>query len=360
MKKRNEQAVTDQGQLGQKPRSYFQRNARNGFAAALALSLAAAFSGCGKTEFLYWTQPRTGKQFNYSHRLRDIAGNPNLDVLWVIDNSPSMGPHQRRVIDNAQLFINEFSKQATLNWRIGLLSSDLSESPYLGLPPRPILDHTTPDAILKFQRGVGSLGLSGSGVEQFFEPVLRVVEGSAGNIFLRPDAILAVIFVTDAPEQSTVGAAEFLQSLELIKGSRDKIAGFGVLGPGDWGCPSTDDDWDYRSSKFEQFLSQVNGKNYKLCEDFGPGLAEMGKILVQLSISPKIFLEARPRAGTVKITYQGRVLPPGPKAEGGFWVYDPQLNAILFHDLDFAGSNNSIEDVQVSYLEDSGQDLPSG
>jgi hypothetical protein len=104
----------------------------------------------------------------------------------------------------------------------------------------------------------------------------------------------------------------------------------------------------------------VNGKNYKLCEDFGPGLAEMGKILVQLSISPKIFLEARPRAGTVKITYQGRVLPPGPKAEGGFWVYDPQLNAILFHDLDFAGSNNSVEDVQVSYLEDSGQDLPNG
>jgi hypothetical protein len=110
VKKSNERGWGDRELSRQVPRSFFQRASQKRFAAVLALALVSVFSGCGKTEFLYWTQPRTGKQFNYSHRLRDIAGNPNLDVLWVIDNSPSMGPHQRRVIDNAQLFINEFSK----------------------------------------------------------------------------------------------------------------------------------------------------------------------------------------------------------------------------------------------------------
>jgi hypothetical protein len=324
--------------------------------AGLGLTSLFAASGCRDTELLYWTQPNLGQSYSYSHKIRDIAGNPKLDVLWVIDNSGSMASHQQRVIDNTQAFMQNFIQEKYLDWRMAVLSSDTSNDPYLGILPQPVFDSKSPAPVATFQRAVGDLGTSGSAVEKFFEPVIEKLKSNPG--FLRSDAILGVIFVTDAPEQSPMSAASFLSQLEAMKGGRSKIAGFGVLGPGDWGCPSTDDDWDYSGSKYESFLELVQGKTYKLCEDFGPSLAELGKLLVQMTVAPKIFLETRPRAGTLRVVYKGQALPPGSKDDGGFWVYDPQINAVVFHDLDFAGADPTVEEVQVSYRQDTGQDLP--
>ena len=57
----------------------------------------------------------------------------------------------------------------------------------------------------------------------------------------------------------------------------------------------------------------------------------------------------RPQIQTIRVTWKNQALPGGPKAEGGIWQYDFDLNAIVFHDLEFAPDEN--EEVVISYEE---------
>ncbi len=50
--------------------------------------------------------------------------------------------------------------------------------------------------------------------------------------------------------------------------------------------------------------------------------------------------------------YKGEDLKGGLKEEKGYWLYDFDLNAILFHDLNFAPGDK--EEVTVEYREDDG------
>ena len=67
------------------------------------------------------------RQFN--HLLRESGG---VDILWVIDNSGSMSSYQNDVIRHTDKFMNEFTSAGRIDWRMGLISSDESEEPYLG------------------------------------------------------------------------------------------------------------------------------------------------------------------------------------------------------------------------------------
>ncbi len=60
----------------------------------------------------------------------------------------------------------------------------------------------------------------------------------------------------------------------------------------------------------------------------------------------------RPKPGTLFVRYKGQDLPGGPKEDGGYWFYDFELNAIVFHDLDFAPGDT--EQVEIEVKEDDG------
>jgi hypothetical protein len=64
---------------------------------------------------------------------------------------------------------------------------------------------------------------------------------------------------------------------------------------------------------------------------------------------PKIYLSNRPIAESLKVFYLGKELPAGQRAAGGYWIYDFDANAVLFHDLEFAKGDT--EKVVVQYLE---------
>jgi len=106
----------------------------------------------------------------------------------------------------------------------------------------------------------------------------------------------------------------------------------------------------YAGSVYEQFTALVPGKNYVLCSaDFGKNLADLGKDLVKRVQSPRIALTLRPQIETIRVRWRDKELPGGPQAQGGLWQYDFDLNAIVFHDLDFAPDEN--EEVVISYAE---------
>src|SRR3954469_18675110 len=81
-------------------------------------------------------------------RIENISDNydPLVDILFVIDNSGSMGSHQANLAQNIGLFIDQIKKNVNLNFHIGVISTDMSDSyqrgKLQGLPK--FVSNTTP------------------------------------------------------------------------------------------------------------------------------------------------------------------------------------------------------------------------
>lgn len=317
--------------------------------------LALIVVGCARnTDFLHHVVSTPPKEIT-THKVlvKDLIGDSRIDILWTIDNSYSMYDDQQEVIKNTAAFMDEFTKKTAVDWKMGLLSTDLSNSPYVGFTPATMLDTKTKNPVKVFQDAVGRLGIAGSGTEMWYEPVEKAIQGNP--TFLRKQAMLALIHVSDAPEQSYKMTTDaFADFLTLQKGALHRVLGYGVLWPIEW-CPASSGDttFNFSKSRYEEFFAKVKGATYSLCKaDFGHDLAALGKDIVKRITSPRITLSKRPRVSTIKVVHNGVELKGGFKDEGGLWLYDFDMNAIVFHDLEFAPGEK--EEVTVDYREDDG------
>ena len=310
----------------------------------LSGAMVLALSGCGKERYLF-LQNATN-HLDQDFPVKEVKGSSSVDILWVIDNSGSMGEYQNQVMTNSNAFMQDFIKQK-LNWKMGLISTDDNDSPYIGFAGTDQLDSTVANPVDLFADAVGRLGTSGSAVEATFVPILQSL--SQDPKFLRPKTPLAVIMVTDAEEQSRMEANVFLNRLATVTGGRNVFA-YGVFASQDLGCRSDEGEWDYQGSPYETFIkSAYVGQTYPLCRDFGTSLVNIAHDIVTRVAHTAIYLTSRPDTSTLKVLYKGKELPAGSQESGGFWVYDYGLNAVVFSSLDFAV--NDSDSVRVVYDE---------
>lgn len=307
-------------------------------------------SHCSRTaDLIYYQKEANPPVYSVEHKLKELQGDNKVDILWVIDNSGSMGDDHDNLIKNMDHFLDEFSK-SRLEWKMGLISTSYYDKPYVGLTPSSPLNFQTPDGINVFRRAVASLGTSGSGTEMIFDPIVKTLTEYPD--FARPNAMLAIIIVTDAHDQSEQhpDAKDVLDKLTTVKGSLRRALGYGVLGPMDFGCTDNagEEEWNYAGSTYEPFFQALHGKTYPLCSpDFGKNLAEMGKDLVKQIQHARIYLPERPIPKSIKVTCKGEEVLGGQESEGGHWVYDFELNAVVFSDTNFAPGDD--EFVRVEY-----------
>ncbi len=309
--------------------------------------LALAILSCGRQDdLLFYVKDVPQQLFEGTHKLKEIQGESQVDILWVIDNSGSMGSYQQDLIKNADTFINDFVSKGGLEWKMGIISSTLNNKPFIGFDAATLLTYQTKNNTDRFKAAVRKLGTFGDVSERFFAPITEHLTKFPD--FLRRRASLAVILLTDAPEQSRIPAATFLASLKSFKGDLKKVVTYGVFASVDFGCTFTDENWNYAGSPYEEVIKTTKGKVYKLCNnDFGKNLADLGKDLVERVRRPFIPLADRPVVSSVRVIYKGKDLPGGPVDQGGLWVYDFDLNRVVFHTLDFAPSDT--EEVTIQY-----------
>lgn len=310
----------------------------------IASAILLFTAGCSKENYLYVQKatPNTKQTF----KVKEMQGTNAVDVLWVIDNSGSMDSYQQEVIDNAKDFMQDFIKQK-FSWKMGIISTDESELPYGGFSNNYPIDSTVADPLDVFNRTVARLGTYGSGNEETFTPILNAF--TRDPYFLRANTPLAVIMVTDAPEQSRINAKDFISRLKLIIGDR-LLYTYGVFAAGDFGCNTDDDDWNYKNSPYETFINSANvSQTFPLCKDFAQSLSSITKDIVTRVSHSAIYLTGRPDLSTLRVLYQGEELPAGPTEKGGYWVYNYRMNAVVFNNLDFA--INDTDSVQVLFEE---------
>lgn len=305
-----------------------------------ALSFLVAFTvlGCGIESSKNLIVPKSViPKEDFSEKPKDFeAFNPRVDILFVIDSSGSMQSAQNNLSRNAFQFADAISKVSILDYHIGVLTTDMDDcrehcGKLVGFPT--FLEKSTPDFVGLLSRRM-QVGTDGSASEEMFGPVVSALSSpldtTSNSGFYRQDAFLAVIFITDAKDQSKYSAQDLLQFLKSKKVDPNRVLAYGVMvtQSDEKACPTSED----LDSKLEDFLaSVVNGdrtqKNIlSLCNpDYGVKLAEFARDIVKRTAG-QVKLSRVPNEKTIKVSYGTQEIPNDP-IKG--WVYQPSTNSIL-------------------------------
>jgi len=190
---------------------------------ALVFFALVLFSGCGSSNPSFSILP-TGQNFTQSASSFDNQ----LDILWVVDNSGSMGPLQANMVANFSSFISNFQNLG-YNYRMAVTSTDAykanpqfvsyysgynslslfqdggnnSNSPtgvFIITPQTANLDATFVDN--------ASTGINGSGDERAFSSLVTAMQNANNPAFLRSSSFLAVIILSDEDDFSLYSRTE--------------------------------------------------------------------------------------------------------------------------------------------------------
>jgi len=175
-----------------------------------------------------------------------------MDVLFVIDNSPSMREEQQNLSDNFDGFVESLRQfqDGGVDFRIGVTTTAFPTSVselVVGAPSAsgallktadmtaPWLSASDPDLSHQFH-ALATLGTNGAWDEQPLEAaraalIDRVADGQNAG-FLRPEALLALVVLTDEDDLSTdvmgefgskspIPVSSFIQSFDQLKGARE-------------------------------------------------------------------------------------------------------------------------------------------
>ncbi|MNS79778.1 hypothetical protein D3C72_1134400 [compost metagenome] len=269
---------------------------------------------------------------------------PKVDILFVIDSSGSMEDEQNKLSQNAREFANAISKVGFLDFHIGVITTDMQYDHCATecgrLKGRDVYyTKSTPNFVRELSNTL-MVGTRGSGTEVMFAPVQAalsppLVNGENAG-FYRQDAYLAVIFLTDAGEQSRISPTDFYNSLVTLKGDARKVLSYGVIRKylERYVCTASAEDSQI-TRILEDFLEMtINGGKAQpnvlsLCSaDYGAQLAEFAKDIVMRS-SGKVKLASLPLDGTIVVRYGTQVIP---NSLTSGWTYERSSNSIFLSD----------------------------
>lgn len=229
--------------------------------------------------------------------------NPQVDILFVIDNSDSMKSAQENLIRNLDGFTAGILKNKMIDYHIGVISVWDSSDRYIKtkkdsfeIGDLRFIKNTKSQSALNrrfvaksdknpsliaptLNIGVTPYAQGGPEYEEMFAPLAASLEktgrGAANEGFFRENAQLAIVLLTDADDSSNgITAEQMAQKLIDFKGGKaEKVSVYGVLvRPND---PDKVKDWDLRiHPKYHPECFDMTQKtpksNGKCTSGFGP------------------------------------------------------------------------------------------
>ncbi len=280
-----------------------------------------------------------------------------VDILFVVDNSPSMEQEQQKVMQGFAAFIFEVM-ESNSDFHIGVITTDLetNEGGILldpGIGGQRFIDPSSNDGdyAAPFMQLINGVGISGSGWEKGLQATKKALlphpagfADTENEGFVRPDAALAVIVVSDEDDCSDEGAlphqeqiecydmegllVPVLDYLELLKGLKDghdqEVTFSAIVGP-----PSVDSCEDTRAGhRYLTLATKLLGLKGDICApDFDDIMRELG--LTVTGIHTWFALEATPDLDTMEVMVDDVPVDEDP-GEGDGWSYRADDNAIYF------------------------------
>jgi len=295
-----------------------------------------------------------------------------VDVLFVVDNSGSMGDEQNSLAANFQNFITSATSQWQTDYHLGVITTDMDEGNALKGQlmgdPRYV---TLADPVSKFSSNV-KVGANGSGTERGLAamhaalslpltgkpdpavpcqsdadcsaPAKCVLEqgtkqcGGYNMGFVREDATLEVVFVSDEDDASSAALSFYIDFLKTIKGfANDNLMhAHSIVGDPGQGCDGSGGSADSGDRYFE-VSKQTGGKYHSICDsNWAYKLEDIGNVAFGLKV--QFFLSRPAVPDTIAVMVDGV-----PCAAG--WSYQADSNSVIF---DENGGCMPIENQKIS------------
>ncbi len=254
------------------------------------------------------------------------------DLLFVVDNSCSMYDKQNSLATNFSSFI-AYANQLKVPYQIGVTTTDDGPFGDQGQLRRStsnpmLLTPTTPNVATRFSEKV-NVGTNGSGLEQPLSAALKAVTAplitGANRGFLRPDASLSIIIVSDAPDQSSAPASYYLNRfMSLVPRNKAWLFTFSTIGPFTSPLPvGCTIDTGIDVGRYEPIITASSGIQADICtQDWARDLEAIGRN----ALGPRstLFLTAAPDlAEPVTVTVNGRAVRD--------FTVDPVTNAVTIN-----------------------------
>ncbi len=343
----------------------------------LYVPLCVVLAGCGETR-LRKTLPPDVRVDTFNQ-----LSASKVDVLWVVDNSGSMAARQENLAKNFQSFISVFSR-GSIDFRIAVTTTDIfkDQGQFRGNPK--VLSPSTPNLASAFAANI-RVGSNGSPYEAGMQAAqLALDRQSATNVprfnaldtcvstcalntlcktncetknpidFLRRDAYLYLIFVTDEEDESGQDLRYYWRAFETAKGigNDGTVTTAAIIGdvPSN-GCGATP------GARYLGLSQLTGGEVGSICDaSFGSTLKKLANNAVGLK--RKFVLAKAPNPDTIQVAVRypcdtadeglstcvdlnrdackdvapettGLVCTP-PQGGADGWSYEPTSNAVYF------------------------------
>lgn len=286
---------------------------------AAATVLVASSFGCGP-ERLVATLPPDVRVDAYSQQSAS-----KIDVLWVVDNSGSMAARQDNLGRNFSSFIDLFTR-SSVDYRIGVTTTDVFKDTDRGaLKGNPkVITPQTANVATAFANNI-KVGIAGSSAESGLEAARLAVNlqktanaqaidtckrGCGTNkpacvtqceqkkdfAFLRPDAFLYFIFVTDEEDESEEDVRYYYRFFETVKGlgNDGMVTTAAIMGLDGNTCGATP------GNRYKEMSELTGGEVGSICDGtFATTLKKLATNAVGLK--RKFALQEKPNVTTIEV-----------------------------------------------------------
>jgi len=321
----------------------------------------------------------------------DLDFNPQVDILFVIDNSDSMKDAEANLTRNINSFASSLKKNKMIDYHIGVTSVWDSTPRYVNnknniygvgelrsvktssgqtKPERFVTRADADDLASTLNIGVAAYADGGPEIEEMFSPIDGALQkngrGAPNEGFFRDNAQLVTVILSDADDSTASITPEQLaqELIDFKKGNADKVSAYAALVKAS--DPDRDKDWGLRvHPKYHPECfdgKKYNGKcpngfgpdriiNFILAanaahgtpeqiratnlmsliqKDFGHDLAKIGNDIAVKTMAKTIALPQRPRKDDSG-QWMIRVHYGNqsiPQSQKGGWMYNADTNSI--------------------------------
>jgi hypothetical protein len=257
-----------------------------------------------------------------------VPADPPSDIIFYVDQSGSMSDDQDRLATNFSTFITELASYSN-DWQIIVITADSGCNAHGGVLRPGMLDYES-----RFQSAVSSGGgfWTEAGLTLTAEAVDKTDPGECNYGFLRPEAMLHIIMVSDEPEQSSSSWTWYMDKVIAKKGSSANVKFSAIAGDYPGGCATAD-----AGDGYYQPVMATDGVFLSICSDWAtPSNLSM---LAAASVQVAAFeLAATPAPSTIHVYVNGVERLTG-------WHYDEADNTVFFDE----GIPDEGDTVRVTY-----------
>jgi cysteine-rich repeat protein len=259
---------------------------------------------------------------------------PQADVLFVVDDSCSMGQSQQALADNFSSFSDTLVSRG-VDLHFAVVTTDMDDQArqgrMIGTPP--YVTNMTMDFVTEMQSR-SQPGIQGSGREMGILAGLRAVTpplSMGDNMgFLRNDADLVIVMLSDEDDQSPNqflggGIEDAVITLQNAAGN-GRLSLSGIVGPATNDCNGPYGTGQ-EAPRYGEIITRVgDGAFLSYCNDMGQNLNDLANALFG---GPSFALAAEPMPASIVVTIDGTMTPATNMGQT-VWSYDAPTQSVVF------------------------------